>query len=236
MQIIIKGNQTMENNTAPAFAAEHISHRYGRRAILSDCSVYAEKGECVGIAGRNGCGKSTFLSILAGTRKPSEGTITCFGKNLLSDRKAFSKLIGYVPQTNPLIGELSAIDNLRLLTGSNYREDDPVLQKLAVSDMLRLKVSALSGGMQRRLVIACALAGNPPVLVMDEPTSALDLYHKEKIYGNLEKYRLSGGIIIMATHDAEEMAFCSRLYLIHHGSAAETTPASAVDIIKKGDL
>ena len=215
-----------------AFQAEHISRSFGKRQILSDCSLHADKGDCIGIAGRNGSGKSTLLSILAGIRKPSSGTVTCFGRNLLQNRKEFGRLIGYVPQTNPLIEELSVLDNLKLLTGSRVPEMSPVLESLSVKELLRTKVSDLSGGMKRRAAIAAALLPGPPVLIMDEPTSALDLYHKSAIYDNLKTYRESGGILIMATHDQEEMALCSRLYLIEHGTARETTAEAAVSRIR----
>ncbi len=232
--------QTSERNGpagAPAedgFAAEHISQRYGRKTVLHDCTVRAGRGECVGVAGRNGCGKSTLLSVLAGISRPVSGSVTCFGRNLLAGRKAFAELVGYVPQTNPLLEDLSVWDNLRLLSGRNIPKDDRFLKALELTDLLGTKVSALSGGMKRRAAIACSLAVSPPVLVMDEPTSALDLYHKSVIYDTLDSYRRSGGIIIMATHDIREMTYCNRLYLINHGSASETDPESAIKIIKGG--
>ena len=182
--------QTSERNGpagAPAedgFAAEHISQRYGRKTVLHDCTVRAGRGECVGVAGRNGCGKSTLLSVLAGISRPVSGSVTCFGRNLLAGRKAFAELVGYVPQTNPLLEDLSVWDNLRLLSGRNIPKDDRFLKALELTDLLGTKVSALSGGMKRRAAIACSLAVSPPVLVMDEPTSALDLYHKSVMQGN----------------------------------------------------
>ncbi len=217
-----------------ALRADGIVRRYGKREILSGCSIRADEGECVGITGRNGCGKSTLLAVLSGMSRPSGGSVVCFGRDLLRDRKGFGELIGYVPQTNPLIGELTAWDNLRLLSGGSVSRDDEVLENLSIKDMLRTRVSLLSGGMKRRVAIACALIGRPPVLIMDEPTSALDLFHKSVIYDNLEAYRRSGGIIIMATHDVAEMRLCSRLYLINQGSAEETDAESAVSLIKGG--
>ena len=168
-------------------------------------------------------------------KKPAGGTVSCFGRDLLKDRKGFGELVGYVPQTNPLIEELSAGDNLKLMSGRKISADDPVIRRLQLDKLLGTTVSELSGGMKRRLTIACALTDKPPVLIMDEPTSALDLYHKSAIYEYLMSFRDEGGIVIMATHDIEEMQLCDRLYLIHSGTAAITDPDSAVSTIKKED-
>ena len=142
-----------------------------------------------------------------------------------------TKIVGYVPQTNPLIGELRASDNLRLLGGSADPED-PVIVSLGLSKLLKRKTSKLSGGMRRRLAIACALTEHPPVLIMDEPTSAMDLYHKAVIYDYLAAFRSDGGIVIVSTHEVEEMEFYDRLYLLSGGCTEESTPADAARIIK----
>ena len=217
-----------------AFCADKIDQSYGRRQILSGCTIRANRGECVGVAGRNGSGKSTLLTILAGARRPTGGTLFYDGRDLLAKGVPISRLIGYVPQTNPLIEELSARDNLRLLGGRAVDPADPVYEKLQLRELLNTRVSKLSGGMKRRLAIACALAEHPPVLIMDEPTSSLDLYHKAIIYDYLAAFRSEGGIVVMATHDIEEMEFCDRLYLISGGSAKECLPEQAVRIIKGG--
>lgn len=215
-----------------AFCAEHIAQNYGKRRILTDCTIRADRGECIGIAGRNGSGKSTLLQVLAGVRKPKAGTIQFEGRDLLTRNGQISRFVAYVPQTNPLIEELTAEENLRLLGGRKIREEEPVCEKLQIGEFFHTKVSRLSGGMKRRLAVACALTDQPPVVIMDEPTSALDLYHKSIIYSYLVSYTESGGIVVMATHDMEEMELCSRLYLINGGTAEECLPATAIHKIK----
>ena len=214
------------------FSAEDIAQVYGRRQILTACTILADRGECVGIAGRNGSGKSTLLQVLAGVRRPHRGTVRYEGRVLSERGSGISRIAGYVPQTNPLIEELSAADNLRLLSGRIIRKEDPVLSRLRIGEFFGTKVSRLSGGMKRRLAVASALVNHPPVLVMDEPTSALDLYHKSIIYEELASFTKEGGIVIMATHDIEEMNLCSRLYLITGGSAKECLPEEAIQSIK----
>ena len=143
--------------------------------------------------------------------------------------------MAYVPQTNPLIEELSARENLQLLSGRDVSPKEEVCERLQLKELYRMKVSDMSGGMKRRVAIACALTEHPPILVMDEPTSALDLYQKEIIMKYLSAYRSQGGIVVMATHDIDEMEFCDRLYLIQDGTAQECRPKYAVKCIK-GEL
>ena len=101
---------------------KNISKRY-RNTVLDDISFTAEKGQCIGIIGANGCGKTTLLSIMAGVNKTQSGKI--YYNNELADRKSvFKKYIAYVPQENPLIDELTTKDNLLLWLGSNRKIKD----------------------------------------------------------------------------------------------------------------
>lgn len=229
--------------TEPAFAAEHISQSYGHRRILADISLHASSGECIGIAGRNGCGKSTLLSILAGVRKPQEGTISCCGYQLVPGKDAaarrdhvtFGSFIGYVPQTNPLLPDLSARDNLKLWAGGTFKEDSPAIKALELTDFLDRRTEKLSGGMKRRLAIACALVNHPPVLILDEPASALDLYHRDAIFRYLRDYLEEGSIVIIATHDPEEMRFCKKLCRLQNSTAIPCTAEEAEEAIRAGN-
>ena len=99
-----------------------IEKRYRGRTILKDVSFWANPGECIGIVGGNGCGKTTLLSILAGIRKPDRGSIRIDGQEALGRHRLLEEKIAYVPQENPLIPELTAFDNYRLWFRGKRRE------------------------------------------------------------------------------------------------------------------
>lgn len=218
------------------YLIEDVTRKYGKKQVLSGITMRGAAGECTGIAGTNGIGKSTLLRILAGVEKPDSGSLVCFGQDLRKDRKAFAGLIAYVPQENPLLEELTARDNLRLWTGKKMTGLEEEIRMLRIDEMLNTRISKMSGGMKRRVSIACALAGNSRVLIMDEPTAALDLCQKGIIMACLEDYRSRGGLIFLSTHDVEEMEFADRLYLLHSGTAAQVTAEEAATRIRSGEV
>lgn len=194
--------------------------------VLTGVDMYVERGEFIGILGENGCGKSTFLEILAGAVKPDKGEIVLDGVSALKNTRLFSEKIGYVPQENPIIGELSVFDNLSLwyrANGNNLKEE---LQNgppaaLGLADVLKKKAGQLSGGMKKRLSIACALARRCPLLLLDEPSAALDIVCKRELHAYFKQYQKKGGSIIMTSHETAEIHLCSRLYVMKNGRLEE---------------
>ena len=138
--------------------AENIRKKY-KKYVLEDISFSVEKGQCVGILGANGCGKSTLLSIMAGTKKSNGGKIYYDSLNATENRSIFNDYIGYVPQENPLIGELSVNDNFKFWY-SNSKKDlkkdflDGVPAMLGLDEVKKIPVGKLSEGMKRRVSIA----------------------------------------------------------------------------------
>lgn len=202
---------------------KNISKRY-RNTVLEDISFTAEKGQCVGIIGANGCGKTTLLSIMAGVNKAQSGKI--YYNNELADRKSvFKKYIAYVPQENPLIDELTTKDNLLLWLGSNRKIKDGfengVLKDLGIDEFLNKQVNELSGGMKRRLSIGISLSNNAPIMLLDEPGSALDIYGKQEVNSYISNYVENGGTVVMSTHDRDEIDLCTKLYKIEDGILKE---------------
>lgn len=182
------------------FEVKNLSKSYKKRQILKNVSLTASDGEIIGIVGANGSGKSTFLFAVANRLQKS----------------------GYVPQNSVLIEELSARDNLRLW----YKKSDlekalaqgGVVRTLGINSFLDVTVSKMSGGMKKRLSIACAVADNPKILLLDEPSSALDIPCKEKLYEYYKDFAKKGGTIILVTHDAEELALCTRCFVLQNGT------------------
>ena len=200
---------------------EHIQKSYRRKRVLTDVSLNASSGTCIGILGSNGCGKSTLLSVLAGVLPTDGGTFLCDGKDLFANPALRARLVGYVPQGTPLIEELSARDNLRLWYSKEQMDrelENGVLKLLGVDEFLKTQVSKMSGGMKKRLSIGCAMANRPPILLLDEPTAALDLVCKEQIARYLREYKRAGGILLLTTHDATELSLCDRWYILKNGA------------------
>ena len=197
-----------------------LQKQFKRKQVLQDVNLQAGEGTCIGILGANGSGKSTLLSILAGVLSADGGQFFCDGVDLLKDRKQRARLVGYVPQGTPLIEELSARDNLLLWYDRNQLRDqleNGVLKLLGIEEFLKVPVNKMSGGMKKRLSIGCAMAAQPPILLLDEPTAALDLACKQSISGWLQQYKAQGGILLLTTHDAMELALCDRWYILKDG-------------------
>lgn len=197
---------------------KNIRKSYGKKAVLRDISFTAESGQCIGILGGNGSGKSTLFSILAGINLADGGEFTVDGVDLL--KKPDGKVLGYIPQTPPLLEELSAADNLSLWYSKRDMKkslEDGVLKRLGIDKFLRTTVSKMSGGMKKRLSIGCSVAGDPKIILLDEPSAALDLVAKAEIIDYLVSFKNSGGTVLLATHDANELDFCDVLYIIQDG-------------------
>lgn len=197
-----------------------ISKSYGKREVLKDISFSASGGNCIGILGANGCGKSTFLSILAGVLERDSGEFLFDGEDLFANRKRRSALVGFVPQGAPLLEELTAWDNLLLWYEKEEMKaqlESGILKMLGIDRFLKKTVRKMSGGMKKRLTIGCAMAKKPPILLLDEPTAALDLACKQDISNYLMEYKKSGGLLLLTTHDAMELSLCDHCYIIKDG-------------------
>lgn len=198
-----------------------IRKSYKDKRVLEDVSLTVAEGSCVGILGGNGCGKSTLLSILAGVQKADGGSFLYQGKDMLKGTLQRTELLGYVPQGNPLIEELNAWDNLRMWYDKKTirRElSDGVLTMLGINSFLKIPVHKMSGGMKKRLSIGCAVAARPKILLLDEPSAALDIVCKEQIYQYLRNFKEEGGMILLTTHDSQELELCDQCYILKQGT------------------
>ena len=190
--------------------ASGICKCYHKREVLKDVSLTVTAGSCVGIVGSNGCGKTTLLSVLAGALKADRGQICLTGG------------VAYVPQENPLIEELSVGDNLLLWYRGDKRSMERDLKTgtaalLGIDKMLNQTVNKLSGGMKKRLSIACALADHAPLLILDEPGAALDMECKADIRHYLKEYMAAGGAVVLTSHELAELSVCTEVYVLKNG-------------------
>jgi len=191
------------------------------KAGLKDICFTAQSGDFIGIIGKNGCGKSTLLSVLAGVRRPAGGTVFWEDAPLYSGTGTPADIVGYVPQLNPLLPELSVRDNLKLWLrkgGSTTKEttEDLYLQ-MGLTDYLQVPVAKLSEGLKKRVSIASVLQNSPKILILDEPSAALDLPCKEIIHEQLLSFTNKGGIVLFTTHEEAEFSLCNVLYILKDG-------------------
>lgn len=201
---------------------------------MTDIGFRAECGERITIVGKNGCGKSTLLQIMAGALKADGGSIRYFGKDICKNPGAVRRYCGYVPQDNPLLEELSVKDNLYLWAKDKGDGYENVIRQFGLKEILNMPVEKLSGGMKRRLSIACALLHLPSVLLLDEPTTALDLFYKDSIQRWMNQYRNMNGIIVMTTHDEMEILSADRCLVMREGRVAELEKSElTINNIKK---
>ncbi len=212
---------------------KNISKAFGRKKVLRGINLSADGGKCIGIIGANGCGKSTLFSILAGVQR-GKGKFLVDGVDLLRASRQRNRLVGYIPQGTPLLEELTAYDNLLLWYKraelEHLLEGDSVITRLGVDGFMKTTVRRMSGGMKKRLSIACAVAHDPKLIIMDEPTAALDIVCKQTIAEYIDGCRKEGKTVLLSTHEEQELRLCDEIYLMrdgllegfeYNGSAAE---------------
>jgi ABC-2 type transport system ATP-binding protein len=205
--------------------ARGLCKSYGNLVAVHDVSVSVSAGEIVGLLGPNGAGKSTTVAMLCGITCPDAGVITVDAVPLGAGSHAAKLLVGLVPQDLALIEDLSALDNI-MLFGSLYGMRGGLLRSRArealelvgLGDRATSRPATFSGGMKRRLNIACALVHDPKVLVLDEPTVGIDPQSRNHIFENLETLRSRGKALLYTTHYMEEVErLCDRIIIIDHG-------------------
>lgn len=195
-------------------------------------------GEIFGLLGPNGAGKSTTLNALLGLLQIDDGTVKIFGKEFTKNSKEIKQQIGYVPQDFAFFETLSAIDNV-IYWGKLYNLKGQEL-KNAVKEALEFtglwerrkdKAKTFSGGMKRRLNIACAVVHKPKLLLMDEPTVGVDPQSRNNILESIKKLNQQGTTVIYTSHYMEEIEeICNHVAIMDFGKViAEGTVDELVD-------
>jgi ABC-2 type transport system ATP-binding protein len=209
--------------TGPALTAIDLAKTYGGRRALAGVHFAIWPGEVVGLLGPNGAGKTTTLSILSGVVVPDSGRVVIGGAPY--DDSPSRRRLGLVPQSLALYPTLTPAQNVAYFArmhGLSRREGTAAttqaLAAVGLSDRAHDPTHALSGGMQRRVNLACGIVHRPDVLLLDEPTVGVDLESREQILRSVRDLRDAGAAVLYSTHYMEEAErLCDRVLLIDDG-------------------
>ena len=209
----------------PAIEAKSLGKTYGSVTAIDNLSLTINSGEIFGLLGPNGAGKSTTLRILITVLQPTSGTATVLGHDVVEEADTVRSLIGYVPQERAIDRFLTGREHLELLGDLYHLPKAQALQR--ISELLKLvnleeqadrAAKTYSGGMKRKLDIACGLLPNPKIVFLDEPTLGLDVQSRLRIWDYIRQLREQGITIVMTTNYLEEAdQLCDRLAIIDGG-------------------
>lgn len=199
--------------------------KYNNVPAVDNISLEVKEGEIFGLLGPNGAGKSTTINSVCGLVRMDLGEITVDGVDLRSDSTQAKKKLGLVPQEIAVFDNLTARENVEFfgklagLRGPLLKErTDEALEFAGLSEKQRGMPKAFSGGMKRRLNIACALTHHPRIIIMDEPTVGIDPQSRNHILESVKRLNGLGSTIIYTSHYMEEIeAVCGRIAIMDHG-------------------
>lgn len=211
---------------------ENITKSYGDKVVVSDESFSIYEGDVIGFIGPNGAGKSTTINMISTIAAPDSGIIRFRGKDISKHNLHYKHSLGIVPQDLAIYEDLNAYDNVEFfcsLYGARGMElkkkVEKALQFVGLWDRRKELPSKFSGGMKRRLNIACSIAHEPELLIMDEPTVGIDPQSRNHILEAIKKLNTNGTTVIYTSHYMEEVdALCSRIILLDHGNVLEDLP------------
>lgn len=203
---------------------EQLSKQFAGVSAVDQLSFEVTAGEVLGFLGPNGAGKSTTMKMITGFLKPSAGSVSVMGIDVLRNPLAAQRLIGYLPEGAPLYGEMTVsaylnfIADARKLKGAvRHQRLATVAAQVEITGVLHKRIDTLSKGFARRVGLAQALLHDPKVLILDEPTDGLDPNQKHQVR-ELIRQIAHDKIVIISTHILEEVsAVCSRAIIINHG-------------------
>jgi ABC-2 type transport system ATP-binding protein len=235
---------TSPTELAPAIVTDALVRRYGEIVALDGVSLTVPQGNILGMIGPSGAGKTTAVKVLTGGLRPTAGSVRVLGEDPQRFSRRTRARIGYMPQLFSLYPDLTAGENLDfvaslfgMLVLRRRRRVRSMLELLDLWDVRKRRASDLSGGMQRRLELACALIHDPAVLFLDEPTAGLDPLLRQTVWAELHRLRDLGHTIVVTTQYIGEAEECDAVALISEGRlAALARPDDVLDIETTGSM
>lgn len=219
--------------------------RYKELVAVDHFGLQVEEGEILALLGPNGSGKSTTINCILSLLEYDKGSITIFGKEMSPKAYDIKKRIGVVPQDIAVFEELTVYENIDFFCGLYIKDKETrkkyvqeAIEFVGLEDFVKFRPKKLSGGLARRLNIACGIAHKPDLIFFDEPTVAVDPQSRNKILEGIEQLKANGATIIYTSHYMEEVEqLADRIVIIDKGQEiAKGTVAELKSMIKKCEL
>lgn len=202
-----------------------LTKKYQSKTVVDNLNIEIKKGEIFGLLGPNGAGKSTTMNMICSVIRPTAGSVEILGKDVWKQKKEVIHKIGYIPQELAIHGNLKAWENVELFTslygikGAELKEAvNESLEYVGLLDRKQEFAKNFSGGMKRRLNIACAIGHEPELLIFDEPTVGIDPQSRNFILERIKESNKKGATVIYTSHYMEEVeAICTRIAIMDNG-------------------
>lgn len=223
---------------------KNLVKRYGNVVALDHFNLEVEEGEIFGLLGPNGSGKTTAMNCMLALLKYDRGSIRIFGEEMAPDNYNVKKQIGVVLQDVAVVEELNVRDNVDYFCGLYVRDKEKrkklveeAISFVGLEDYRKVYPKKLSGGLLRRLNIACGIAHKPRLILLDEPTVAVDPQSRNRILEGIKEMNRQGSTVIYTSHYMEEVEqICTRISIMDHGrSIATGTKEELKSMIKTGE-
>ena len=214
----------------------NVTKKFGDFTAVENVNLTIDSGSFIGLLGPNGAGKTTLIKMLVGLLKPTDGEIFIDGEKVSRNNNEIKKRIGIVPQYTNLDKELTAYENLVFaaklfkIKKSDYKNKiEELLDFMELENSRNKEAKQLSGGMQRKLMIAKALINDPDIIFLDEPTVGVDINGRRKIWDILKTMENMGKTILLTTHYIEEADYlCDKVCFIDQGVIFENNTPEAL--------
>ncbi len=199
-----------------------LNKSYGKLSVLKDVNLNVPEGAIYGLIGPNGAGKTTLIKALVGALKYDSGKISVLNLDPIKNKWDLRRQIGYMPQTPSLYGDLTAFQNISFFGKAHgiknlEEETNKILAFTELSDRKNDLVRNFSGGMQKRVSLACTLIHKPKIIFLDEPTAAVDPQLKQRTWALFKKLSESGVTIFVSTHLMDEAMLCDKVTILRQG-------------------
>lgn len=237
--------KTNPANTESLVHIENLVKRYGSLVALDHLNLDVKEGEVFGLLGPNGSGKTTAINCMLALLKYDKGMIRIFGQEMAPDNYLVKKDMGIVLQNVAVFDELTVYENIDYFCGLYVKNKirrkelvDEAIRFVGLEEHRKTRPRKLSGGLLRRLNIACGIAHKPKLIILDEPTVAVDPQSRNRILEGIQELNRQGSTIIYTSHYMEEVEqICTRIAIMDHGRCiASGTKEELTGMIKTGEI